>query len=267
MMRLASIGRRQRMKTTIAAMAALVLALAIPAARAQIDGHGPDAWRVTDVAASDMLNARMGPGTNYPVIETFAPNERGLQQITCVPYYAVRHRIEMTEEQIEALPPSWCLMRGADMTRAGWVAQRFIRPDDREAVASEAQSESGDPLIDSAASLVRDLYNAFERSTTRANNPFMRPEADKYFFADVIADMRGHGADVLYGAQDFQGEVTHIAPDPDQPMFRGTITVNVDFTNWGEAHRAIFWLRSDTARPDAPFRILQVESGDRTYPE
>ena len=33
--------------------------LAAPTARAEIDGHGPDAWRVNGVGADDHLNARM----------------------------------------------------------------------------------------------------------------------------------------------------------------------------------------------------------------
>lgn len=244
---------------------AALLALAAPAAQAEIDGHGPDSWRVTGVAADDVLNARMGPGTGYKVIETFAPDERGLELITCVPFYTLHHYMEMSEAQINALPPRWCLMRGADMQRAGWVAQRFITPDDQEAALPLSPGQI-DPLIDSAQSLVRDLYEAFERSETQADNPFMLPEADRYFFADVVPLMAGHGMDVLYGAQDFQGEVTRIAPDPDQPMLRGMITINVDFTNWGEDQRVAFRLRADTARPDAPLRIFRIDYDHESFP-
>lgn len=235
-------------------------------AQADLDGHGPDAWRVTGVASDDMLNARMGPGTEYKVIEKFAPDERGLQQITCVPYYAPHHYMEMSEAQIKALPPRWCLMRDAGMMRAGWVAQRFITPDNAEPVRPKTQDVSGDALIDSAQALVRDLYTAFEHSKSQADNPFMRPEADKYFSADVIPDLAGHGGDVLYDAQDFQGKVTRIAPDPDQPMFRGMISINVDFTNFGRDQRVIFRLRADTARPDAPFRIFRVDYDHGSFP-
>ena len=49
------------------------------------DADGPDAWRVVDVAGGDVLNVRMWPGTEYPVIDHFAPDARGLQQVTCVP--------------------------------------------------------------------------------------------------------------------------------------------------------------------------------------
>ena len=99
------------------------------AAQAEIDGHGPDAWRVTGVASDDVLNARMGPGTDYPVIETFAHNERGLEEITCVPFYKMAHFSAMTEAEREGLTPRWCLMRSADLAKAGWVAQRYLIAD------------------------------------------------------------------------------------------------------------------------------------------
>lgn len=254
-------------------IAVSALFLTAPSAQADLDGHGPDAWRVTGVTANDMLNARMGPGTNYKVIERFAPNERGLQQITCVPFYQLRHYSEMSAAEIKALPSPWCLMRGADMMRAGWVSQRFITPDNGEAAAPQepqtrqaAAGASGDPLIDGAQNLVRNLYNAFERSGSQADNPFMRPEADKYFSTEVIPDLAGHGGDVLYNAQDFQGAVTRIAPDPDAPMFRGMISINVDFTNFGQAQQVVFRLRADTARPNAPFRIFRVDYDHGSFP-
>lgn len=248
---------------------ALALGIALlgpgaPGARAEIDGHGPDSWRVTGVAGDDMLNARMGPGTRYKVIERFAPNERGLEQITCVPFYALRHSMEMSEAEIAALPSRWCLMRSADMTRAGWVSARYIAPDDRE--VAPAPSAGGADPVSEAQSLVRGLYAAFEGAQTRAENPFLWPEAEKYFFDDVVPMMAGQGADVLYDAQDFQGEVTRIAPDHDQPMLRGMVTINVDFTNWGRAGRAVFRLRADTSRPGAPVRIFRIEIGDTQYP-
>lgn len=248
-------------------LSAAALGLGTVAAQADLDGHGPDAWRVTGVAANDMLNARMGPGTQYEVIEQFAPDERGLEQITCVPFYALRHYAEMSEAQIQALPPRWCLMRGADRMRAGWVAQRFITPDDTdEAALPDTPDGAGDAQIKEAVALVRALYTAFEGLNTEADNPFAAPEADKYFFADVIPALYGHGADVLYDAQDFQGAVTRIAPDPEQPMLRGMISINVDFTNFGQAQRAVFRLRADTARPDAAIRIFRVEHPSGSYP-
>lgn len=254
--------------TRFALIAATLLACAASIAQADLDGHGPDAWRVTGVASGDSLNARMGPSTDYSVIEQFTSNETGLQQITCVPYLPQGYYSTLSEAQIQALPARWCLIRSADLHRAGWVAQRFITPDDQDTtIPPETPNGTGDPLLDGAQSLVRDLYIAFEGANTQAANPFARPEAEKYFFLDIIDDLYGHGADILYDAQDFQGEVTRIAADADQPMFRGMITINVDFTNFGQPRRAVFNLRADTARADAPFRIFRIDLDGWSFPQ
>src|SRR5690606_19012853 len=110
-------------------LAVFMMSIFATSAQAEIDGHGPDAWRVNGVASNDTLNVRMGPGTNYPVIERFAHNERNLQQITCVPLHNAAQYKALTQAQTAALPQRWCLMRTAGMDKAGWVAQRFITPD------------------------------------------------------------------------------------------------------------------------------------------
>lgn len=244
------------------------------AVQAEIDGHGPDAWRVTGVAADDVLNIRMGPGTTYLVIDSLAPNARGLEQITCVPLLipSIYHRI--TEAQRANLPPRWCLMRTRDFSKAGWVAQRFLMEDGLEEVGAPANGPSsdrvqtiGDPLIDDAAFLVRDLYAVFEAQRSGVENPFAPPLARKYFFVGLVPALTGHGADLLYDGQDFQGEILRIAPDPDQPMLRGMITVNVDFTNLGARKRAVFRLRADTAQVSAPVRIFRIELDGWSFPQ
>src|SRR5690625_918357 len=247
--------------------AAVAFGLAAGLAHADIDGHGPDAWRVTGVAADDMLNARMGPGTEYKVIEHFAPDERGMQQITCVPFYTLGHYSSMTEAERDALPARWCLMRSEDLTRAGWVAQRFITPDNVEMIADPVDDVSGDPLIMGAADLVRDLYRSFDDMRSEADNPFAAANARRYFFADLVPELQGRGADLLYDAQDFDGEVTRIAPDPDQPMFRGMITIIADFTNFGQRKKAVFHLRADPDQPDAPFRIFSIGHDECDFPD
>ncbi|HHX83083.1 MAG TPA: hypothetical protein GX696_08900 [Pseudomonadaceae bacterium] len=241
-------------------------------AHAEIDGHGPDAWRVTGVAADDVLNAHMGPGKHYPVIESFAHNERKLQQVTCVPYYTLAHYIAMSEAELEALPPRWCLMRDAALIKAGWVAQRFIMPDDvvavTEAAADTESAEPGDSTIAEAAWLVRTLYEQNERAEQgEGPSPLSAGAADAYFISDIVALLEsGIGAHPLYGAQDFQGRITRIAPDAEQPMFRGMITINVDFTNFDNPQRAIYRLRADTTQPNAPLRIFRVEHEGWSYP-
>lgn len=250
------------------------LALATPAAHAEIDGHGPDAWRVTGVAANDVLNMRMGPGTQYLVIGSLAPNARGLEQITCVPLLIPSIYNRLSEAERAALPQRWCLMRTPDFAKAGWVAQRFFMEDGLEETSGPGAAPGadiplktiGDPLIDGAAALVRDLYVDFAASGSQADNPFAHANVGRYFFANMAPELRGHGSDLLYGGQDFQGEVTRIAPDADKPMFRGTIKVNADFTNFGREDSIAFYLRADTDQPGAPFRIFHIEHDDWSFP-
>ncbi|WP_226781111.1 SH3 domain-containing protein [Oceaniglobus trochenteri] len=253
------------------------LTLAAPAVQAEIDGHGPDAWRVTGVAGDDVLNMRMGPGTEYLVIDSLPPDARGLEQITCVPLLipSIYHRL--SEAERADLPPRWCLMRSRDFAKAGWVAQRFLMEDGLEEVSAprpggggDVVKPIGDPQIDGAAYLVGDLYAGFEAAMSSgrdAENPFAPENADGYFFADLVPILSGHGADLLYGGQDFQGAVTRIAPDALQPMFRGTIQINVAFTNFGRDQSIAFYLRPDTGQPDAPYRIHYIEHDDWSFPE
>lgn len=260
------------------------------AALAEIDGHGPDAWKVQGVASNDMLNARMGPGTSYPVIETFAHDERELEQITCIPYYTMKHYSVMSEAEIDALPSPWCLMRSADMSKAGWVAQRYLIADfDDDVLSGEtginngseavidtmkmlpaptagSDSWSSDRLIEHARGLVAALYKYDDPAQGRS---YLDPKAsDSFFSRDFVAALQSSppGADLLIGAQDFEGSISEPVPDPDDPMLRGMITINVDFVNFGQAQRAVFRLRGDTSRPDAPLRIFRVEHDGWSFP-
>jgi hypothetical protein len=252
-----------------------VAAFAAPVAQAEIDGHGPDAWRVTGVAADDVLNMRMGPGTKYLVIDHLAPDARGLRQITCVPLLIPSIYYSLTEAQRADLPQRWCLMQTSDFRKAGWVAQRFIMEDSGQAAVQPGTGSGvippvqtiGDPLIDGAAQLVHDLYAAETVSQSRADYPFAAGNAARYFFSDLVPALSGHGADLLYDAQDFQGRITRIAPDADSPMFRGMITINVDFTNFGAPKRASFRLRADPSQPNAPFRIFRIDHSDWSFPQ
>ncbi len=49
-------------------------------------------------------------------------------------------------------------------------------------------------------------------------------------------------------------------------MLRGMITINVDFTNFGQPQRAIFYLRAETASTAAPLRTFRVEHDGWSYP-
>jgi hypothetical protein len=280
-------------KTVFTTLALLALAVMASPAQAEIDGHGPDAWRVTGVSSNDKLNARMGPGTNFPVIEAFAHNERGLQQITCVPFYTAAHYTAMSEAQIKALPPRWCLMRNRAMTKAGWVAQRFITPDGAVAdtprstkpapsaakrptpatkLAPAKEPYATSPDIDIAAQaqdLVREIYERqFLSEGGGMPSAFDPSVAHNYFTADIVARLASGTIDAhpLYGAQDFDGTVGEPTPDPRYPMVRGMVTINVDFTNFGRKQRAVFYIRPDTTKQGTPLRIFRVEHNGWSYP-
>ncbi|WP_306152893.1 hypothetical protein [Roseovarius sp. MMSF_3281] len=238
----------------------LSLLLAPAAALSQMDGHGPDAWEVTGVASNDTLNVRSGPGTEHLVIGTFAHDAKGLRMTTCVPFLTRQKYHDLTETQRANLPPRWCLMENRSRRTKGWVSAHYLQED-----MSGMQGQM-DPLVAEAQALVRDLYSSFETTSTMAANPFSPGRRQDYFFASIAPQLSGRGADLLYDAQDFQGEVTRVAPDPDQPMLRGMITIEVDFTNWGKSQHAVFRLRADTARPDAPVRIFRIEHEGWQFP-
>ena len=260
-----------------AVMAAMAVAGLAASAQAEIDGHGPDAWRVVGVSANDFLNARMGPGTNYPVLEKFAHDERFMQQITCVPFYTPARFMEMTQAQIDALPSRWCLMRNKAMTKAGWVAQRYITPEGESQEMAAAPSSAPTPatvdvtdgLVAQAQDLVREIYEREFLSEggdlASAADPSV---AHNYFTSDIVALFASGniGAHPLYGAQDFDGAIGEPTPDPDQPMFRGMITINVDFTNFGERQRAVYYVRADTTKPGSPLRIFRIEHDGWSIP-
>lgn len=266
-------GRHARRPARVFLLAALLAPAAAAYAQGDLDGHGPDAWRVTGISSSDVLNARMGPGTQYPVIESFAHNEGGLQQVTCVPFHTPAQYMAMSQAELDALPPRWCLMRDAGMTKAGWVAQRYITPDGtvsaEEAGEPQSSGQSGDDMIAAATSLVQQLYDGHARAQAGSGpDPLDPANVTKYFTRD-IADFFASGglqAHPLYGAQDFDGRVTRVAPDSDSPMFRGMVTINVDFINFGQPQQAVFYLRADTEQPGAPLRIFRVEQDGWSYP-
>ncbi|AKM06804.1 hypothetical protein [Pelagerythrobacter marensis] len=252
-------------RTWMVRLALAGLICASSTASAEIDGHGPDAWRVTNVAADDVLNARMGPGTQYPVIDAFDHDARDLQQVTCVPLLIAGVQEKLTREQREGLPTSWCLMRSADLSRSGWVRQHYLMPD---GAGTATVSPTGDAMIAEAVSLVRSLYANADPYAAPARHPLDPANARNYFSADVVAAMRSQPpqADPLFGAQDFDGSYGEPFADPDQPMFRGMITVNVEIVNFGRRHTAVVRLRADPAQPGSPIRVVRIEHDGWSFP-
>lgn len=204
------------------------------------------------VADDDVLNMRIGPGTDCIVIDQLPSNARGLRQITCVPLLIPPIHRKLTEAQRTDLTRRWCMMRTVDLSRAGWVRARFLMEDGLQQTGitdgpfgSEVIQMTGDPTVDEAVLLVRNLYAAFDAMDAVSDNHFAIERARQYFAADLVPALAGRGADLLYGAQDFGGRITRIGPDPDRPMFLGMITVTVDLTNFGHAWQIAFRLRSD----------------------
>lgn len=245
--------------------------LAPSSAHSQVDGHGPDAWQVDGVAADDVLNARIGPGTNYPVIATFAHDERGLQQVTCVPLATMEAFQALTPAQRNSLPPPWCLMRSADLSRTGWVLQRYLIGDGYEPVDSPTTGPGAipeDAMVDHAVDLVRALYERADLATRGGPDPLDPANAGDYFSSEVVAAMQAEPlqADPVFGAQDFEGSFSEPEPDPDQPVLRGMITLTVRIVNFGRPHTAVIRLRADTSRPGAPIRIFRIEHDGWSFP-
>jgi len=261
-------GNGRGKRSLLPAIALAAFALAGTPASAEIDGHGPDAWRVTGVAANDVLNARMGPGTQYLVIDRFFPGERGLQQVTCVPLLTTGIYARLSEKEIASLPPRWCLMRSSDLTRAGWVAQRFIEPDE-SFEETDAAPGSGGVTVEEATRLVRALHDAQLRADRgQGPDPLYEADAGEYFTAEIVRRLEAGdvGAHPVWGAQDFDGELIGIAADPDTPMLRGTIIIHADFTNFGQRQRATYYLRADDSLPGAPLRIMRIEHDGWSLP-
>lgn len=261
----------EKMGRVIAHALALVT---IPiAAFAQTDSPGPDIWRVDGVASNDTLNVRMGPGTHYPAIDSFSHDERGLRLITCVPFFGHGGGAALSDAQRADLPPRWCLMQHSDPMRAGWVAQRYIAPDDAAkpdvGVASDLVPDLGDAPIAEAEDLVRALYDMHTMALMGLGPSPLDPAlAGQFFFADVVDHLRTNPlqVDPLFNAQDFDGSIEEPYRDPQHPMLRGMITVLVDFTNFGQPQRATVRLRVDTGRPDRPIRIMRIEHDGWTFP-
>ena len=111
-------------------LALAVLACATLGAPAHATADGPDAWRVSGVAASDVLNVRVGPGTEYFVISALPHNARGIQLGTCVPTVTRAQYFSLGAADRDRLNayPAWCVVvyNGAQL---GWVNRRFLSED------------------------------------------------------------------------------------------------------------------------------------------
>lgn len=113
------------MRNLLIAIAALVLASGPAGATAD----GPDYWRVTGVAANDVLNMRGGPSRHALKIGEIPHDADGLTNLECVGEMSLVEYQEATEAEREAARHRrWCLVLYRDWV--GWVAGRFLEEGD-----------------------------------------------------------------------------------------------------------------------------------------
>ena len=99
--------------------------MAFSAGKALSEASGPDFYRVVDVASDDVLNMRLGPSTDYPVIFELPHNADGIANLGCTGGLTLEEWTEATEEErAESKKRRWCLV-GYDRT-VGWAAGRFL---------------------------------------------------------------------------------------------------------------------------------------------
>ena len=71
----------------------------------------------------------------------------------------------------------------------------------------------------------------------------------------------GRQADPVFDAQGANITDLQVALDREEPMFRGTITVNADFRNFGYPRRVVVLLRIEEGAP----RIIRIEHEDWSF--
>lgn len=248
-----------------ALLATVYAVLAPQDAAAQLDGQGPDAWRVTGVASDDWLNLRMGPGTQYAIIGSLPARATGLTMTTCVPFMTEGQGIMLSqaERDLLDLPPRWCLV--SDGRTHGWVAARFLK----EASGSATVESDSDTMIADAVLLVKRLYARHEQAMRGdALAPLGASRSMDFLMAEIADDLsdRQWQVDPLFGSQDTDISNLRVAPDPDHPMLRGMITIRAEFSNFGHPQSVTFNLRPDPAQPGAPVRIMRIDHGEWTIP-
>lgn len=111
-------------------MIRLAVAFALAATPLWATADGPEFWQVTGVRSDDVLNMRMGPGTDYMILNALPHNARNVKAIVCVPTLDDGDYFSLTEAeqaQINSLS-RWCYMRTDDF-KHGWVNMRFMEED------------------------------------------------------------------------------------------------------------------------------------------
>ena len=111
-------------------MIRLAIAFALAATPLWATADGPEFWQVKGVRPDDVLNMRMGPGTEYMILDTLPHNARRIRAIVCVPTLDDGDFFALTEaEQTQLNTLSrWCYVQTEDL-KDGWVNMRFMEED------------------------------------------------------------------------------------------------------------------------------------------
>lgn len=130
--------RRAPVSLSIALAALLVSALL---ARAEADG--PDYFRVTGVAANDVLNVRAAPDAGAARLGEIPPNADGIRSLGCQGGLSFAEWQQATEaERAAALHTRWCRVAFGGVE--GWVAARYL---------TEGSAPATPPAADPAPSI------------------------------------------------------------------------------------------------------------------
>lgn len=92
----------------------------------------------------------------------------------------------VTEAEIEALRPRWYLVRSAGMSKAGWVAQRYLIAGGCEPVETpgiNTDEVPGDAMIREAQELVRALYESARLARMGGPDPIDRARRAVAYFS------------------------------------------------------------------------------------
>lgn len=126
-----------RFSGSIAAIAA-VAALAAPVAALGDDGHGPDYFRVINVAAGDVLNVRALPSGSADKVGELPPDADGIHYDFCIGETTYQEWTEMSDAEREAATRlRWCRISWNGVS--GWAAGRFLGEGDSPVTVIEME--------------------------------------------------------------------------------------------------------------------------------
>lgn len=144
-------------------LVAFVLLLAVCAVEGAIaDASGPDFFRVTGVAADDVLNIREAPDAGSAKIGEIPPDGDGVRNLGCQGGLSFAEWQAASEAERQAAARSrWCRINYQGVE--GWVAGRFLAEGARR--APEANRENPDSIP----------YPEPDRRRTSATPPYLSP--------------------------------------------------------------------------------------------